>query len=69
MDLENDKLIIKYQNTNDIVEDVSSIIEFAERYKYGEEFDRSNLYKFLRFYKVFPKIVDAVSGKFRTLLV
>ncbi len=30
---------------------------------YGEGFDYSNLYKFVKFYKLFPNILDAVSPK------
>lgn len=29
--------------------------------KYGKGFDRSNLYRFLEFYKAFPRIVDSLS--------
>ena len=29
--------------------------------EYGKGFDRSNLYRFLSFYKNFPQIVDALS--------
>lgn len=36
--------------------------------EYGKGFDRSNLYRFLNFYKNFPEIVDAVSRQSRTLL-
>ncbi len=35
---------------------------------YGKGFDFSNLYKFLRFYKLFPNILDSVSTKSRSLL-
>ena len=107
--------IIKYQNTEDVVNDVCSIIESAREYayksvnlallernwligyriaeeelkgngradygvevikklskeltkEYGKGFDRSNLYRFLSFYKNFPKIVDSVSRQSKTLL-
>ncbi len=36
--------------------------------EYGKGFDRSNLYRFLNFYKNFPEIVDAVSRQSKTLL-
>ena len=36
--------------------------------EYGKGFDRSNLYYFLKFYKNFPGIVDAVSRQSRALL-
>lgn len=107
--------IIKYQNTDNIVEDVCCIIDSARDYayqsvnialvernwfigyriaeeelkgndradygselikkmskelttKYGKGFDRSNLYRYLTFYKNFPQIVDAVSRQSRTIL-
>ena len=40
--------------------------ELTERY--GKGYDRSNLYHCLRFYKMFPEIVDAASRQFRKLL-
>lgn len=40
--------------------------ELTERY--GKGYDRSNLYHCLRFYKMFPEIVDAVSRQFGKLL-
>lgn len=40
--------------------------ELTERY--GKGYDRSNLYHCLRFYKMFPEIVDAVSRQFENLL-
>lgn len=106
---------IQYQNTNDIFEDVSLIIESAREYayrtvniallkrnwligyriaeeelkgngradygveiikklskrltkEYGKGFDRSNLYRFLNFYKNFPQIVDSLSRQSGKLL-
>lgn len=35
--------------------------------KYGKGFDFSSLYKFVRFYKAFPDILDSVSTKFHLL--
>ena len=35
---------------------------------YGKGYDRSNLYHCLKFYKMFPGIVDAASRQFETLL-
>ncbi len=34
---------------------------------YGKGFDRSTLYKFVRFYKFFPQIVDSASPKLERL--
>lgn len=118
MNLENtneSSMIIKYQNTDNVIEDVCSIINSAKDYayqavnvalvernwligyriaeeelkgkyradygievikrlakeltkKYGKGFDRSNLYRFLSFYKKFPQIVDAVSRQSGMLL-
>lgn len=106
---------IQYQNTNNILEDVSSIIESAREYayksvnvallkrnwligyriaeeelkgngradygveiikklakeltkEYGKGFDRSNLYRFLSFYKNFPQIVDSLSRQSNKML-
>lgn len=103
-------MIIKYQNTENVLEDVCSIIDSAKNYayqtvntalvernwligyriaeeelkgndradygievikklskeltkKYGKGFDMSNLYMFLRFYKGFPQIFDALRQK------
>ena len=111
----NDSMIIKYQNTNNVLEDICSIIESARDYayksvnialvernwligyriaeeelkgndradygleiikklskeltkQYGKGFDRSNLYRFLSFYKNFPQIVDALSRQSGNLL-
>ena len=111
----NNNSIIKYQNTNNIVEDICYIIESARDYahqsvnialvernwfigyriaeeelksknradygievikklskeltrEYGKGFDRSNLYRFLSFYKSFPQIVDALSRQSRMVL-
>ena len=108
-------MIIKYQKTDNVLEDVCSIIESARDYayqsinialvernwligyriaeeelkgndradygievikklskeltkEYGKGFDRSNLYRFLSFYKNFPKIVDALSRQSGMLL-
>ena len=36
--------------------------------EYGKGFDRSNLYRFLNFYKNFPQIVDALSRQSGMLL-
>lgn len=35
---------------------------------YGKGFDRSNLYHFLKFYQMFPQIVDTVCRQFSILL-
>ena len=35
---------------------------------YGKGFDRANLYRFLKFYQMFPQIVDTVCRQFSTLL-
>ena len=106
---------VQYQNTNDIFEDVSLIIESAREYayktvnvallkrnwligyriaeeelkgkdranygveiikklakeltkEYGKGFDRSNLYRFLSFYKNFPQIVDSLGRQSNRLL-
>ena len=40
--------------------------ELTERY--GKGYDRSNLYHCLRFYKMFPEIVDTVCRQFENLL-
>lgn len=118
MDLEKidkDSSIIKYSKTDNVLNDICSIIDSARDYafqsvnialvernwligyriaeeelkgqdranygveviknlskeltkEYGKGFDRSNLYRFLNFYKNFPEIVDAVSRQSRTLL-
>ena len=118
MDIEkkdNNAMIIKYQNTDNVLEDVCSIIESARDYayksvnialvernwligyriaeeelkgndradygleiikklskeltkQYGKGFDRSNLYRFLSFYKNFPQIVDELSRQSGNLL-
>ena len=114
-EINNNSMIIKYQNTDNVLEDVCSIIESARDYayksvnialvernwligyriaeeelkgndradygleiikklskeltkQYGKGFDRSNLYRFLSFYKNFPKIVDALSRQSVNLL-
>ena len=111
----NNSEIIKYQKTNDILEDVCAIIDSAKDYaqravnislvvrnwyigyriaeeelkgndradygveiikklskeltkEYGKGFDRSNLYRFLSFYKSFPQIVDSASRQSKILL-
>lgn len=108
-------MIIKYQSTDNVLEDVCSIIDSAKDYtyqsvnvalvernqligyriaeeelkgkdranygleiikrlskeltkEYGKGFDRSNLYRFLNFYKNFPQIVDSVRRQSDTLL-
>ena len=113
--INNNSMIIKYQNTDNVLEDVCSIIESARDYayksvnialvernwligyriaeeelkgndradygleiikklskeltkQYGKGFDRSNLYRFLSFYKNFPQIVDALSPQSENLL-
>ena len=113
--INNNSMIIKYQNTDNVLEDVCSIIESARDYayksvnialvernwligyriaeeelkgndradygleivkklskeltrQYGKGFDRSNLYRFLSFYKNFPQIVDALSRQSGNLL-
>ena len=112
---DNNSMIIKYQNTDNVLEDVCSIIDSAKNYayqsvnialvernwligyriaeeelkgndradygievikklskeltkEYGKGFDRSNLYRFLSFYKNFPQIVDALSRQSGMLL-
>lgn len=113
--INNDSMIIKYQNSDNVLNDVCAIINSARDYayksvnialvqrnwligyriaeeelngkdradygvevikklskeltlKYGKGFDRSNLYRFLRFYKTFPQIVDALSRQSEILL-
>lgn len=113
--INNNSMIIKYQNTDNVLEDVCSIIDSAKNYayqsvnialvernwligyriaeeelkgnnradygievikklskaltkEYGKGFDRSNLYRFLSFYKNFPQIVDALSRQSGVLL-
>ena len=108
-------MIIKYQNTDNVLDDICSIINSAREYayhhvnialvernwfigyriaeeelkgngradyglevigklskeltkEYGKGFDRSNLYRFLSFYKNFPEIVDALSQQSKILL-
>lgn len=118
MDLEkinNNSMIIKYQNTDNVVEDICSIIESARNYayqtvnialvernwfigyriaeeelkgenradygveiikrlskelkeEYGKGFDARNLYYFLKFYKMFPEILNSASSKSNMLL-
>lgn len=112
---DNNSMIIKYQNTDNVVEDICSIIESARNYayksvnialvernwfigyriadeelkgenranygteiikklskeltkEYGKGFDRTNLYRFLSFYKNFPQIIDALSRQSGMLL-
>lgn len=111
----NNSMVIKYQNTDNVLEDICSIIDSAKNYayqsvnlalveknwligyriaekelkgnnradygvevikklskeltkEYGKGFDRSNLYRFLSFYKNFPQIVDALSRQSGMLL-
>lgn len=113
--INNNSMIIKYQNTDNVLEDICSIIESARDYayksvnialvernwligyriaeeelkgndradygleivkklskeltkQYGKGFDRSNLYRFLSFYKNFPQIVDSLSRQSGNLL-
>ena len=113
--INNNSMNIKYQNTDNVLEDVCSIIDSAKDYayksvnialvernwligyriaeeelkgndradygleiikklskeltkQYGKGFDRSNLYRFLSFYKNFPQIVDALSRQSGNLL-
>ena len=113
--VDNNLSVIKYQNTDNVLQDICSIIESARNYtykainialvernwligyriaeeelkgndradygkelikklaknlteQYGKGFDRSNLYRFLSFYKKFPRIVDSVSRQSRPLL-
>ena len=113
--INNNSMNIKYQNTDNVLEDVCSIIDSAKDYayksvnialvernwligyriaeeelkgndradygleiikklskeltkKYGKGFDRSNLYYFLNFYKLFPNILNALSSKSNTIL-
>ena len=118
MDLEkinNESMIIKYQKTDNVLEDVCSIIESARDYayqsvnialvernwfigyriaeeelkgenradygteilkklskelkkEYGKGFDARNLYYFLKFYKMFPNILNTVCAKSNILL-
>lgn len=105
--INNNTMIIKYQNTDNIVQDICCIIDSARNYayqsinialvernwfigyriaeeelkgneradygkeiikklskeltkEYGKGFDRSNLYRYLSFYKNFPQIVDSL---------
>ena len=104
-------MIIEYKNTDNVLEDICSIINSAKNYayqsvnmalvernwligyriaeeelkgkdradygieiikklskeltkEYGKGFDRSNLYRFLSFYKNFPEIVDSLSRQY-----
>lgn len=106
--IKNNSMVIKYQNTENVLKDVCFIIDSAKSYayhsvnialvernwligyriseeelkgnnradygievikklskeltkEYGKGFDRSNLYRFLSFYKNFPQIVDSLS--------
>ena len=117
MNLEKNKnlMSIKYQNTDNVLEDICSIIESARNYayqsvnialvernwligyriaeeelkgsnradygieiinklskelknQYGKGFESRNLYYFLKFYKMFPKILNSVSSKSDMLL-
>ena len=114
-EINNNSMEIKYHKTDNVFEDVCSIIESAKDYayksvnialvernwligyriaeeelkgndradygleiikklskeltkQYGKGFDRSNLYRFLSFYKNFPQIVDALSRQSGNLL-
>lgn len=117
MNLEKNKnlMVIKYQNTDNVLEDICSIIDSAKNYayqsvnialvernwligyriaeeelkgsnradygieiinklskelkeQYGKGFESRNLYYFLKFYKMFPKILNSVSSKSDMLL-
>lgn len=118
MDLErkdNNSMIIKYQNTDNVVKDICSIIESARNYayqsvnialvernwfigyriaeeelkgenradygteiikklskelkeEYGKGFDYRNLYYYLKFYKMFPNILNTMCSKSDILL-
>lgn len=116
MNLEkNQEMIIQYQNTDNMLEDVCSIIESAREYayqsvnialvernwfigyriaeeelkgenradygteiikklskelkeQYGKGFDYRNLYYYLKFYKMFPKILNTMCSKSNILL-
>jgi predicted nuclease of restriction endonuclease-like (RecB) superfamily len=115
MDIDKNTSIIQYSKTDNVLNDICSIIDSARDYafqsvnlalvernwligyriaeeelkgqdranygveviknlskeltkEYGKGFDRSNLYRFLNFYKNFPEIVDAVSRQSRELL-
>ncbi len=111
----NQEMMIKYQNTDNVLEDVCSIIESARDYayqsvnialvernwfigyriaeeelkgenranygreiikklskelkeEYGKGFNARNLYYFLKFYKMFPNILNSMSSKSAKLL-
>lgn len=111
----NQEMIIKYQNTDNVLKDICSIIESARDYayqsvnialvernwfigyriaeeelkgenranygteiikklskelkeEYGKGFDARNLYYFLKFYKMFPNILNSLSAKSNKLL-
>mgnify|MGYP000090506801 CR=1 FL=1 len=113
--IKNNSMVIKYQNTENVLKDVCFIIDSAKSYayhsvnialvernwligyriseeelkgnnradygievikklskeltkEYGKGFDRSNLYRFLSFYKNFPQIVDSLSRQSGMLL-
>ena len=112
MDLEkakNNSMVVKYQNTDNVLEDICSIIDSAKDFayqsvnmalvernwfigyriaeeelkgndradygveiikklskelkeEYGKGFDARNLYYFLKFYKMFPEILNSASS-------
>lgn len=111
----NDSIVVKYQNTDNVLEDICSIIDSAKNFayqsvnmafvernwfigyriaeeelkgnnradygveiikklskelneEYGKGFDTRNLYYFLKFYKMFPKILNSASSKSNMLL-
>lgn len=113
--IKNNLMVIKYKNTENVLDDVCFIIDSAKNYayhsvnialvernwligyriaeeelkgnnradygieiikklskeltkEYGKGFDRSNLYRFLSFYKNFPQIVDSLSRQSGMLL-
>ena len=118
MDLEkakNNSMVVKYQNTDNVLEDICSIIDSAKDFayqsvnmalvernwfigyriaeeelkgndradygveiikklskelkeEYGKGFDTRNLYYFLKFYKMFPEILNSASSKSNMLL-
>lgn len=111
----NNSMIVKYQNTDNVLQDICSIIDSAKDYayqsvnialvernwfigyriaeeelkgndradygveiikklskelkeEYGKGFESRNLYYFLKFYKMFPQILNSVSSKSNMLL-
>ena len=111
----NNSMVVKYQNTDNVLEDICSIIDSAKDFayqsvnmalvernwfigyriaeeelkgndradygveiikklskelkeEYGKGFDARNLYYFLKFYKMFPEILNSASSKSNMLL-